>query len=198
MIQGTKLNINEYYPLIHSRLNKKIIQTLYKNKKQFYQTHKINGRWENQFLNVRYIPQVKQIFRFACLAAKSFKDIPLIIPYKELGLPINEFWFNISKPGDATAWHNHKNQSILSGVYYLKVPKNSGNIKFRKRISEDYIEWVVKAEAGKMILFDPTIKHSVPKNRSDENRISLAFNLYSIPLALDYSRSDYKSKKFYS
>ncbi len=32
----------------------------------------------------------------------------------------------------------------------------------------------------------------------DKIRISLAFNLYSIPLGLDWSSSDYKSKIFYS
>ena len=54
--------------------------------------------------------------------------------YKELGLPMDEFWFNIAGPGESTGWHDHKERSELSGVYYLHVPDNSGDIHFRKKL----------------------------------------------------------------
>tara|TARA_B100000214_G_scaffold374821_1_gene358782 strand:- start:1621 stop:2217 length:597 start_codon:yes stop_codon:yes gene_type:complete len=192
------LIINEYFPSITNKSRNDIIKLLYQNKNRFHQSHKIKGRWENQYLNVEYIPRVKEIFRFACLEGKNIIGNPLIVPYKELGLPVNEFWFNISKSGESTGWHNHKDKAILSGVYYLKVPKYSGDIRFRAMVKGHLKEWSIKSEVGKLVLFSPSINHAVPKNLSNQERISLAFNLYSLPLELESSHYDYKSEKFYS
>ena len=85
-------------------------------------------------------------------------------------------------PGDATGWHDHKSDAILSGVYYLDVPKNSGHINFRKRLNNLWNEFYLRSETGKMILFDSKIQHSVAENQSNARRISLAFNLYTFPL----------------
>ena len=35
---------------------------------------------------------------------------------------------------DNTSWHDHKKNAKISGVFYISVPKNSGNIMFRKKI----------------------------------------------------------------
>ena len=47
---------------------------------------------------------------------------------------------------------------------------------------DGFQEWSVTSQEGKMILFDSKIEHAVPINKSNKNRISLAFNLYSLPL----------------
>ncbi|GIS54757.1 hypothetical protein Ct9H90mP29_17990 [bacterium] len=49
-----------------------------------------------------------------------------------------------------------------------------------------------------MILFDSKIEHAVPINKSNKNRISLAFNLYSLPLDMGMDANNYSSNKFYS
>ena len=101
-------------------------------KKEF--SHKINGRWENQYIDLDLIPEIKPVFLMACKFGKSIIDKSLVIPHKQLGFPYNEFWFNISNPGDNTGWHDHKKNAKISGVFYISVPKNSGNIMFRKKI----------------------------------------------------------------
>ena len=56
----------------------------------------------------------------------------------------------------------------------------------------------MKSQTGKLILFDSNIEHSVPENKSEENRISIAFNLFSMPLKISLDNSVYSSNKFYS
>ncbi len=189
--------IREYFPDIDDLSHGNIINAIHSNKNKITYSHKINGRWENQYLSIEFFPQIKKIFYFACKVGREIIDIPLVIPHKEMGLPIDEFWFNISKPGESTGWHDHKNRSLLSGVYYLKVPDNAGNINFREKNGDQFHEWQIRSQTGKMILFHSNIEHSVSKNRSKDNRISIAFNLYALPIDIDSFSDSYSSNKFY-
>ena len=194
----SKFNCVEYFPKILDLSHDKIINSIYQNRESTTYSHKINGRWENQYLSIQYFPQLRKLFRSACREGKAILGKPLVIPYKELGLSMDEFWFNIAAPGESTGWHDHKKGSELSGVYYLHVPDNSGDIHFRKKDDDEIFEWEIKSQTGKLILFDSSIEHSVPKNKSKENRISIAFNLFSLPLKIGSVNSVYSSNKFYS
>ena len=193
-----KLNCVEYFPKVLDSSHEKIINSIYQNIENTTFSHKINGRWENQYISIQYFPQLKKLLRSACSKGKAILEKFLMIPYKELGLPMDEFWFNIAAPGESTGWHDHKERSELSGVYYLHVPDNSGDIHFRKNIDNKNFEWKMKSQTGKLILFDSSIEHSVPENKSKENRISIAFNLFSLPLKIGSDNGVYSSNKFYS
>jgi len=91
--------------------------------------------------------------------------------------------------------HYHGN-SILSGVYYLKTPPNSGNINFHKnclhmnifppsiRMEYDTVnyfnvdQYTLIPKEGKIVLFPSHLQHSVDINKSDIDRYSCAFNFY--------------------
>ena len=194
----SKFNCVEYFPKILDLYHDKIINSIYQNRESTTYSHKIYGRWENQYLSIQCFPELRKLFRTACLEGKAILKKSLVVPYKELGLPMDEFWFNIAGPGESTGWHDHKERSELSGVYYLHVPDNSGDIHFRKKIGDETFEWEIKSQTGKLILFDSNIEHSVPENKSKENRISIAFNLFSLPLKIGSVNSVYSSNKFYS
>ena len=194
----SKFNCVEYFPKILESSHEKIINCIYQNRENTTFSHRINGRWENQYLSIQYFPQLSKLFRNACRKGKAILEKPLVVPYKELGLPMDEFWFNIAAPKESTGWHDHKERSELSGVYYLYVPDNSGDIYFRKNIDDKNFEWKMKSQTGKLILFDSSIEHSVPENKSKENRISIAFNLFSLPLKIGSDNGVYSSNKFYS
>ena len=194
----SKFNCVEYFPKIIDLSHDKIINSFYQNRESTTSSHKINGRWENQYLSIQYFPELRKLFRTACREGKEILEKSLVVPYKELGLPMDEFWFNIAGPGESTGWHDHKERSELSGVYYLHVPDNSGDIHFRKKIDAETFEWEIKSQTGKLILFDSNIEHSVPENKSKENRISIAFNLFSLPLKIGSVNTVYSSNKFYS
>ena len=193
-----KFNCVEYFPKVLESSHEKIINSIYQNIENTTFSHKINGRWENQYISIQYFPQLKKLLRSACSKGKAILEKFLMIPYKELGLPMDEFWFNIAAPGEFTGWHDHKERSELSGVYYLHVPDNSGDIYFRKKDDDETFEWEIKSQTGKLVLFDSNIEQSVPENKSKENRISIAFNLCSLPLKISLVNSVYLSNKFYS
>ena len=140
-----KLNCLEYFPKVLDSSHEKIINSIYQNIENTTFSHKINGRWENQYISIQYFPLLKKLFRSACNKGKAILEKSLMIPYKELGLPMDEFWFNIAAPGESTGWHDHKERSELSGVYYLHVPDNSGDIHFRKKDDDETFEWEIKS-----------------------------------------------------
>ena len=189
--------VKEYFLDIGELSNNDIIDQVDQNKENLTFSHKINGRWENQYLSIDHVPQLKKIFHFACKVGKKIIGKPLVVPYKEMGLPMDEFWFNIARPGESTGWHDHKDRSVLSGVYYLKVPDNAGDILFRKRDKDKIVEWNIRSETGKLILFHSNIEHSVTINKSNHDRISIAFNLFSLPLQIDSDSDGYSSNNFY-
>ena len=189
--------VKEYFLNIGELSNDDIIDQVDQNKENLTFSHKINGRWENQYLSIDHVPQLKKIFHFACKVGKKIIGKPLVVPYKEMGLPMDEFWFNIARPGESTGWHDHKDRSVLSGVYYLKIPDNAGDILFRKRDKDKIVEWNIRSETGKLILFHSNIEHSVKINKSNHDRISIAFNLFSLPLQIDSDSDGYSSNNFY-
>lgn len=102
-------------------------------------------------------------------------------------LKIDNLWFNVNPPGSYNTVHHHQD-SVISGTYYIDVPTdNMGNIEFiRDDDSEYYLrdhntkygaqKEVYKAQTGVLLLFPSWLKHGVQGNRSDKNRISMAFN----------------------
>ena len=104
-------------------------------------------------------------------------------------------WIVEHLSGDLGHPHNHHN-SLLSGVYYLSVPKDSGNINFIKGHSEQEIfplaitpnyseynyanslNFEFKVNTGNLIIFPSNLLHEIKVNKSNEIRYSLAFNVF--------------------
>ena len=86
-----------------------------------------------------------------------------------------DMWINIHPPKAYVTSHNHytkKYPNMLSGVYYLKKPKNSGNIVFEKG--------AINIEEGDLIIFRQPSKggqHWTEQNNSDKDRIVVSFNI---------------------
>jgi uncharacterized protein (TIGR02466 family) len=112
------------------------------------------------------------------------------------------YWYNINYKHSSNREHSH-HESFLSGVYYLKVPSNSGNIMFlRSQLEVDRMHFIGKSlflnnteintphlfteyrmvpEEGLLILFPGHLSHYVERNNTDDvddRRISLSFNFY--------------------
>ena len=66
----------------------------------FLKTRKTLKKYEKEFL--------AELEALSETERKAILEKSLVVPYKELGLPMDEFWFNIAAPGESTGWHNHK------------------------------------------------------------------------------------------
>ena len=98
-------------------------------------------------------------------------------------------WLNINGHMDFNWDHTHPG-STLSGVYYIKVPPNSGDIKFVNPAAEgtgqfrtsnfssyNASTWSFKPEENVVYLFPSWLRHRVlPNLNTEQQRISLAFN----------------------
>ena len=106
-------------------------------------------------------------------------------------LVITQLWGNRNPKGSKHHEHVHPN-SILSGVFYLrqdpKLPpiqfakSNQGAMKLDPRKYNTYNAetFLLPCVSGELILFPSNLRHSVPTNQGEEERISLSFNTFSI------------------
>ena len=103
-------------------------------------------------------------------------------------------WVNINGYKDTNISHSHTH-SIFSGVYYVNVPNNGGNIVFEHPTydtiqydwNHDSVKswnaynsslWTQVSKTGDILLFPSWLKHYVKPNlNKKEKRISLSFNL---------------------
>src|SRR5258706_4498517 len=108
--------------------------------------------------------------------------------FKVKGAKFHQMWACINKKHDQNLIHSHTNNFNLSGVYYLNVPRDSGEIVFRDprpganqapyRLFKDDgdSEYFMPSE-GMIILFPSYLEHFVLPNRSEHDRISMSFDL---------------------
>ena len=105
-----------------------------------------------------------------------------------------QMWININKPGDYNTRHNHPG-SDLSGIFWVKSLQKNSNSTFYSPNVMTQIQQInsTKEEIGKKLFITPTLhiesfegvivlfpsdlSHAVQKNNSDEDRISVSFNI---------------------
>ena len=108
-------------------------------------------------------------------------------------LIITQCWANRNPKGSKHHEHVHPN-SIISGVMYFQINEKLPPINFSKTIQGgiklDPIKYnhvnsesfMLPCKPGELILFPSSLKHSVPTNQGDEDRISISFNTFSIDI----------------
>ena len=103
-------------------------------------------------------------------------------------------WAIINKKDDFNIIHTHPNCN-LSAAYYVKAPKNCGEIVFydprpapvfshpraNKPNSLNAMVNSINPVEGGLILFPSYLDHSVNQNLSNEERIVVSFNINLIP-----------------
>jgi len=151
-----------------AEFNGRIMESYSKLREQdlLRRSHFIGGRYENLYLDHDRIPELKQILTYAtsCAALLLEKSVPSLK---------GGFWLNAMTPGQTTSKHDHdEDDELLSSVYYIHVPENSGNLIVHDR----HCKTELIPEAGMLVLFSPAVVHSVSTNLSGENRLSMAMN----------------------
>tara|TARA_Y100000389_G_scaffold201576_1_gene244628 strand:- start:8663 stop:9244 length:582 start_codon:yes stop_codon:yes gene_type:complete len=104
---------------------------------------------------------------------------------------LGNMWANINYKGSLNMPHVHAN-SLFSGAYYIKVPKNSGFLKINDpRQGTHFIkptkknvpiplhlgsEIHLEPQENRALMFPSWLEHCVDINESDDIRISVSFN----------------------
>jgi len=136
-------------------------------------SHHFFGRYENIYIDTDKIPALSQILD----TAKKYSAE--ILNCKACDLKAG-LWFNVMNAGDKTTLHRHDDDDeLLSAVYYVKVPENSGEL----HLTKSAVDIIVTPQEGRFVFFPPDFPHEVSENVSEECRISLGINIGPIKSA---------------
>lgn len=130
-------------------------------------THYVGGRFENSYIEETHIAEIAPLL--ALVKQHAGRHLGLAETALKAG-----FWFNAMGPGQRTLPHHHdENDELLSAVYYIHVPENSGDLILH--IAGD--RFSIRPQEGMLVMFAPAMVHEVTTNLSPELRLSVAVNI---------------------
>ena len=153
-----------------------------------YRRQKDNGNFRSDDSYLLRQEKLKNIKNFLGESVNKFTTNVLNSKQR---LIITQCWANRNPKGSRHHEHVHPN-SIISGVMYFQINEKLPPIQFSKTnqdgIKLDPIKYnnltaesfMLPCKPGELILFPSSLKHSVPINHGDEDRISISFNTFSI------------------
>lgn len=102
----------------------------------------------------------------------------------------DSIWVNVMPEGGSHTSHIHPN-SVISGTYYVAVPPGAGPIVYedprlammmaappRRASAPRELQSHIREtpQPGTLLLWESWLRHEVPLNRAEGNRISVSFN----------------------
>lgn len=90
----------------------------------------------------------------------------------------NDYWAQVHLERESTQYHNHYDVNVdVVGVYYVSIPKNSGDLILKYKKHElDISKWYFPPETNKFIIFDSGLDHAVAPNTSKQPRVCISIN----------------------
>ena len=121
---------------------------------------------------------------------RAAKGVLRFLKINQDAFEITGCWANVLARDAAHRAHSHPN-NFLSGVYYLQTQPGADTINFHDPRTQTAIirppvveltpentdQVVVKVKKGTLLMFPAYLQHSVDTNTSDEERISISFNI---------------------
>ena len=171
----------------HPTLNQELERDIIAWSKQDKGIVRTNVQGWHSTTNMHELPQFKKLvdMLYACQKTIYQQEHYESEPF------LGNMWANINPPGGMNRAHQHPN-SLWSGVYYIKTPKNCGHLKIDdprasaamcrprqkegKKPSRLYRETHYEPIAGRCIMFPSWLIHCVDPNQSNDIRISVSFN----------------------
>ena len=153
--------------------------------------------WKSQVANANfktkdsYLTKHEQLKNLTSFFKECIDDYCNTIINSDQRLVITQLWGNRNPKGSKHHEHVHPN-SIISGVFYLRQDPKLPPIQFSKSNQEamkldprkyntyNAETFLLPCTAGELILFPSNLRHSVPVNMGEEERISLSFNTFSV------------------
>ena len=156
-----------------------------------------NIEWTQQPANANfktkdsYLTKHESLKNITSFFKECIDEFTKNIYQSEQRLIITQLWGNRNPKGSKHHEHVHPN-SIISGVFYLRQDPKLPPIQFSKGSQHgmkldpkqynilNSETFILPCTAGELILFPSNLRHSVPINMGEEERISLSFNTFSI------------------
>ena len=145
------------------------------------------GGWQSRDIHEGEHPEMSSL---ETLVNRLSKDCMLDLGY-DCPPVLHNFWINRNNRYDSNDLHNHPG-AIVSGVYYVKSSPDSGDLIFPRPSADSFIlaggaenrmthfnAWAGRytPKPGMLYFFLAHMSHYVDLNNSDQERISIAFNI---------------------
>ena len=143
---------------------------------------------------------------------EEFRDLVAFVDHAAKGIvrflrigydtfEITGCWANVLAKGAAHKAHSHPN-NFLSGVYYVGTHPGTDTLNFHdprnqagvirppvvELTAENTDQVVVRVKNGTLLVFPSYLQHSVDANMSEEERISISFNIMFSSFAENLSK----------
>jgi len=145
------------------------------------------GGWQSPALKGKMHPEFEKLKQRIIEASSKYHNYIKI--KKSLNPKLSNIWININGKGHSNEYHTHPFATI-SGTYYIT---DGSNLMFRHPLKyineffwrENILEGfsttnsttqTFSPKPNTLLLFPPWIDHKVEINKTDEERISIAFN----------------------
>jgi uncharacterized protein (TIGR02466 family) len=149
------------------------------------------GGWQSNDLNLENNNQLTPFLKSLKEPILNFSKYCKI--KNNFNFKVDNMWCNINQYKDYNIYHNHPG-CLFSGVYYLKTPKNCGDLYFsntsiqipydwKESVIEEFncfnsSKWNFPVKENILFLFPSWAHHAVhPNLNKKEDRISISFNI---------------------
>ena len=155
-----------------------------------YREQQNNGNYRS---DDSYLLRSEEFKNIKTFLSESVDNFTKNVMQSKQRLVITQCWANRNPKGSKHHEHVHPN-SIVSGVMYFQINEKLPPISFSKDRqdgiklnAEKYTHinsesFMLPCKSGELILFPSSLKHSVPINQGDQDRISVSFNTFCIDI----------------
>ena len=170
-------------------IEKNLIKTSYQQRKKDPKgrVYSNRGGWQSSFLE-----KEDNIIRSTLLG--GIGDYYASNQFFECNINLDSLWININGKGHYNTLHHHPSCD-LSGVFWIKTPVDCGSLVFNSphdfvqakeltfytsQVQEEWKQfesYYFPSIAGRVMIFPSFLLHQVRPNESNEDRISVSFNL---------------------
>jgi uncharacterized protein (TIGR02466 family) len=141
---------------------------------------------------------------FKDLVSCVHRVVPGILRFLRIGYDayqVTACWATVLARGAAHKMHQHPN-NFLSGVYYVRTHPGANTVNFHdprnqtgiirppvvELTAENTDQVVVRVQNGTMLIFPAYLQHSVDATASEDERISISFNIMFSSFAENLSK----------
>lgn len=170
---------------VHDAIDAKILATLERIRRDLPELGPGHGWQSEQTLHER--EEFRDLISCVSNVTKS------ILRFLRIGYDAFEItgcWATVLAKGAIHKAHSHPN-NFLSGVYYVRTHLGTDTINFHdprnqtsvirppvvELTAENTDQFVVRVTNGTLLMFPSYLEHSVDANMSEEERISISFNI---------------------
>lgn len=179
-VWATQLDAETYEPINRDILSR--IRSIIEERSELRDA----GQWQTD-QDLHRAPELAGLVDVIISVARGICD-SLTLDYGDIR--ITGCWANVSSRGYPHRPHIHPN-NYLSGAYYVKTARGAEAIDFhdprpqaglvvpaaRNQDLANPDRVTLDVREGMLVMFPAWLQHSVPPNRSDTTRVSVAFNL---------------------